>query len=61
MAEVKAVEIRAEVRKVATCVDHTVTITLNLPENCIKQAQVLMSWIGYEVHAVIEKVQPQNR
>ena len=54
--EVKAVEIRAELRSVKTCVDHTVTITLNLPEDMLPQAKVLLGWIQCEVKAVIEKV-----
>lgn len=49
-----AVEIRAELRSVKTCVDHTVMVTLNLPEECIPQAKVLLGWIGNEVKAVIE-------
>ena len=52
--EVKAVEIRAELRSVKTCVDHTVTITLNLPEDMSPQAKVLLGWIGNEVKAVIQ-------
>jgi len=56
MSEVKAVEIRAEVRQVKTMVDHTITITLNLPEECLPQAQVLLGWVGDEVKAVIENV-----
>jgi hypothetical protein len=53
-AAVKAVEIRAELRQVKSMVDHTYNITLNLPEECLPQAQQLMAWIGNEVKAVIE-------
>lgn len=53
MAAVKAVEFRAEVRQVKTMADHTVNIILNLPEDCIEQAKVLMDWLGLEVGAVI--------
>lgn len=52
--EVKAVEIRAELRSVKTCVDHTVNVIFNVPEDCIEQAKVLLGWIGSEVKAVIE-------
>jgi len=54
VGDVKAVEIRAELRSVKSCVDHSVTITLNLPEECVPQAKVLLGWIGNEVKAVIE-------
>jgi len=50
---VKAVEFRAEVRQVKTMVDRSVNIILNLPEDCIEQAKVLMDWLGLEVGAVI--------
>lgn len=53
---VRAIEIRAEVRQIKTMVDHSVNVTLNLPEECIPQAQKLMEWIGLEIHAVIENV-----
>jgi hypothetical protein len=54
--EVTAIEINAELRSVKTCVDHSVTITLNLSEDCIEQAKVLLGWIGDEVKAVIVNV-----
>ena len=53
--EIKAVEIRVEVRKVTSMVDHTYNITLNLPEDCLPQAQVIMGWIGDEVRVLMEK------
>ena len=56
MSEVKAVEIRAEVRQVRTMADHTVNVIINLPEECLPQAQVLLGWVGDEVKAVIENV-----
>ena len=55
-SKIKAVEIRAELRSVKTAVDHTVTITLNLPEDCLEQARVLLGWIGNEVKAVITTI-----
>ncbi len=50
---IRAVEIRAEVRQIKTMADGTVTVTLNLPEDCKEQAKVLMDWQGLEVKAVI--------
>ncbi len=52
----RAVEIRAEVRQVRTMADHSVNLILNIPEDCIEQARVLLGWIGEEVRAVIEDV-----
>ncbi len=54
MSDVKAVEIEAEVRQVKTMADGTVNVTLNLPEFCMAQAQVLMGWVREEVKAVIQ-------
>lgn len=52
--KIRAVEIRAELRQVKTMADHTINITLNLPEDCLSQAKVLLGWVGNEVKAVIE-------
>ena len=54
--DVKAIEIRAEVRQVRTMSDHSVNLILNLPEDCIDQAKVLLGWVGNEVKAVIETI-----
>ena len=51
--EVKAVEIRAELRKISTMVDGTVNVLLNIPEDCMPQVKVLLDWLGLEVKAVI--------
>ena len=51
--QIKAVEVRAEVRQIKTMADHTVNITLNIPEDCIEQIKVMMDWLGLEVKAVI--------
>lgn len=51
--KIKAVEIRAEIRQIRTCVDGTVNLTVNLPEDCREQVKVLLDWIGLEVKAVI--------
>jgi hypothetical protein len=49
----RAVEIEAEVRQIKTMADGTINLTLNLPEYCIPQAQVLMAWVKEHVIAVI--------
>ena len=54
MAEtIKAVEIRAEVRQLKTMADGTVTLVLNIPEDCMNQVKVMLDWLGLEVKAVI--------
>jgi len=53
MAEIKAVQVRAEVRQIKTMADGSVNLVLNLPEDCIEQVKVLLDWIGLEVKAVI--------
>ena len=53
--EIRAVEIRAEVRQIKTMADGTVNVILNLPEDCKEQVKVLLDWIGFEVKAVIVK------
>ena len=53
VVDVKAVEIRAELRQVKSMADHTINITLNIPEDCLPQAQTLMGWILDEVHVVM--------
>ena len=54
-SEIKAVEVRAEVRQIKTMADGTVSVVLNLPEDCREQVKVLLDWIGLEVKAVIAK------
>ncbi len=55
MTEIKAVEIRAEVRQIKTMVDGSVNLTLNIPEDCMNAVKELLGWIGLEVTAVIAK------
>ena len=55
MTEIKAVEIRAEVRQIKSMVDGSYNLTLNIPEDCIDQVRELLGWIGLEVKAVIAK------
>jgi hypothetical protein len=53
MSDVKAVEIRAELRQIRTMADGTVNVLLNLPEDCIPQVKALLDWLGLEIRAVI--------
>jgi hypothetical protein len=52
--EIKAVEIRAEIRQIKTMVDGSFNLTLNIPEDCLEQIKVLVGWISSEIRAVIE-------
>lgn len=54
--EIKAVEIRAEVRQIKTMADGSVNVILNLPEDCKPQVKVLLDWLGFEIKAVVVKV-----
>ena len=51
--EIKAVEIRAEIRKIQTMADGSINVLLNLPEDCLEQVKVLMDWQKMEVRAII--------
>ena len=51
--EIKAVEVRAEVRQIKTMADGSINVVLNLPEDCKEQVKVMLDWIGFEVRAVI--------
>ena len=53
MSEIKAVEVRAELRQIKTMADGTVNIVLNLPEDCKEQVKVLLDWLQLELKAVI--------
>ena len=54
MTDIKAVEIRAELRQIRTMADGSVNIILNLPEDCKEQVKVLLDWLGYEIRSTIE-------
>lgn len=58
--EIKAVEVRAEIRQIKTMADGTMNVVLNLPEDCKPQVKVLLDWLGMEVRGVIEYT-PENR
>lgn len=51
--EVKAVEVRAELRQIKTMADGSVNIVLNLPEDCMPQIKVMLDWLGLEVKVVM--------
>ena len=53
MNDIKAVEIRAEVRQIKTMADGTVNLVLNLPEDCIEQVKILLDWLQLEVKVLI--------
>ena len=53
--DVKAVEVRAELRQVKTMADHTFNVTLNIPEDCREQVKKMLDWLGYEVRVMIEE------
>jgi len=53
--EIKAVEIRAELRQIKTMADGSVNIVLNLPEDCREQAKVLLDWLKLEIRVVLAK------
>lgn len=58
--DIKAVEIRAELRQIKSMVDHSYNVTLNVPEDCIEQVKVMLGWLGDELKAVFADI-PQNR
>jgi len=57
MDDVLAVRLRAELRQVKTMVDHTVNVTLNVPEDCLDQVRVLLGWLGQEICVEMELYQ----
>ena len=52
--EIKAVEIRAEVRQIKTMADNSVNLVLNVPEYCKDQIKILLDWILEDVRVLIE-------
>lgn len=51
-APIVAVEFVAEIRQVKTMADHTVNVTLNLPEYCVAQAAWFMQHQGDMVKSI---------
>ena len=54
MGDIKAIEFVAEVRKINTMADGSVSVILNLPEHCREQAKVLLDWHHLMVRGVLE-------
>ena len=53
MSEIKAVEIRAELRQIKTMVDGSANIVLNIPEDCREQVKVMLDWHHYELYGIL--------
>lgn len=53
-SQIKAVEIRAEIRQIKTMADGSVNVVLNLPEDCREQVKVMMDWHHFEIVGVLE-------
>jgi hypothetical protein len=51
--DVRAVELRAELRQVKSMADGTFNVVLNVPEDCTEQVKVLLDWLKLEVRIVI--------
>lgn len=56
MSDIKAVELRAELRQIKTMVDHSTNIVFNVPEDCREQVKALFDWLGNEVGIVIANI-----
>jgi hypothetical protein len=54
VTDIKAVEIRAELRQVRSMVDGSFNIILNVPEDCREYVMVMLDWIHLEVFGVIK-------
>jgi len=51
-----AIHFDAEVRSLKSCVDHTYTLTLNIPEYNLEQVQELMGMLGEMIAVAMVKV-----
>ena len=51
--EIAGVEFEAELRQVKSMADGTYNITLNVPEYCLEQAQVMLGWLQDLVKVVM--------
>ena len=54
MTNPRAVEFEAEVRQIKSMADHTYNITINVPEYCLPQVQVIMGWLQEQTKIVME-------
>lgn len=53
MKDAAAVELEAEVRQIKSMADHTYNVTINVPEYCLEQVQILMGWLNGLVKVVM--------
>jgi len=53
VSDIKAIEFIAEVRQIRGMVDGSVNVTLNLGENMMDQAKVLLGWHHLAVRGVL--------
>ena len=53
ISEIRAVEVRAELRQIKSMADGSVNIVLNLPEDCKEQVKVMLDWLGLEISGVL--------
>ena len=60
MSDIKAIEFIAEVRQIRGMVDGSVNVTLNLGENMMDQAKVLLGWHHLAVRGVLEVVEQKE-
>ena len=52
----EAIHFDAELRSLKSCVDHTYTLTLNIPEYNLEQVQQLMGMLGEMVAVAMIQV-----
>ena len=55
MTDVRAVEFAAEVRQIKTMADHSINLTLNVPEYAIEQMRVMLGWLQDQVKVLVER------
>ena len=51
--DIKAVEIRAELRQIKTMSDGSANIILNIGEECREQVKIMMDWHHLEIRGVL--------
>lgn len=56
MDEIKAVEVRAELRQIRTMVDGSVNVLFNVSEDCMPMVKVLLDWLGLETIVIITNI-----
>jgi hypothetical protein len=57
VSEVKAVEVRAELRQIKTMADGSINIVLNLPEDCKPQVKVMLDWLALELRVILAQAE----